>query len=228
MLVKLFAALVLYVIKFLTLIFYRVEAKWLTPPTSIRWDELKLIIALNHTSLFEFLFVAALPNPAIWKIVRRLVVPIADTTLARPFVGLFFKILVPQGISITRRRDDSWAQFIKSISPESLILIFPEGRMKRRDGLDKDARPMNIKGGVAEILDKLTEGQLLIGYSGGLHHVQAPGDRFFRIFKTIRVHFEVLDIAEYKKSLPPYRKAVVQDLELRMKKNTPVSDHTQA
>ena len=35
-----------------------------------------------------------------------------------------------------------------------------------------------------KILEKLDSGKMLIAYSGGLHHVQAPGDLIPKIFKT--------------------------------------------
>ena len=37
---------------------------------------------------------------------------------------------------------------------------------------------------------------MLLAYSGGLHHVQVPG-RVPRIFKTVRLRVENLDVAQY-------------------------------
>ena len=38
-------------------------------------------------------------------------------------------------------------------------------------------------------------------YSGGLHHIQVPGELLPTPFKTIRVRMEMIDIAAYKKEL---------------------------
>lgn len=214
---KYMTGILVFGIKYLTKLFYRVQAQWITPRDKIAWQELRLVICLNHTSLFEFLFTSAIPNENLWRAIDRLVLPIADVTLNRPLAGLFFKMLIPNAIAITRKRDDSWTHFMEKIGDKSLILIFPEGRMMRKDGLDKHGKPMSVKGGVAEILEKIPRGKILIAYSGGLHHVQAPGELFPKIFKTIRVGFEQLDIEEYKKQLSgqEFRTAVIQDLEKR-------------
>ncbi|OQW50595.1 MAG: hypothetical protein A4S09_02035 [Proteobacteria bacterium SG_bin7] len=216
---KVITAFIVFGIKYLTKVLYRVRVNWITPEKEIRWSELRLIICLNHTSLFEFLFAAAVPNKNLWRAIDRLVLPIADVTMSRPITGLFFKLLIPNAIPITRKRDDSWTQLIDKVDGNSLIIIFPEGRMMRKDGLDKHGKPMSIKGGVVEILSKLDHGKMLIAYSGGLHHVQAPGETLPRIFKEIEVGFEQHDLGEYKKSLKSenFREAVLQDLENRKK-----------
>ena len=217
---KIITAFFVFAIKYLTKIFYRVRVNWITPKEEIRWQELRLVICLNHTSLFEFLFSAAVPNSSLWRAIDRLVLPIADVTLSRPIVGWFFRVLIPNAVPITRKRDDSWATFIDKVGGNSLILIFPEGRMMRKDGLDKHGKPMSVKGGVAEILEKMDHGKMLIAYSGGLHHVQAPGEIIPRIFRSIGVGFEQLNIAEYKAGLSgtDFRSAVINDLEERKKK----------
>ncbi len=216
---KLITASIIFGLKYLTKILYRVKVNWITPQKEIRWNELRLIICLNHTSLFEFLFAAAIPNKNLWRAIDRLVLPIADVTLNRPLAGFFFKLLIPNAVPITRKRDDSWTQLIERVGGDSLIIIFPEGRMMRKDGLDKHGKAMTIKGGVAEILSKLDHGKILIAYSGGLHHVQAPGDLVPKMFKEIEVGFEQHDIHEYKKCLRGeiFREAVIQDLENRKK-----------
>jgi len=204
-------------------VFYRTEARWLTPAEDIDWPNLKLAVILNHTSLFEPLFVSALPNIRIWRGVRRVVAPVADKTMNRPIVGRIFRFLSPNIIAITRKRDDSWQRVIESARGNSIILIFPEGRMKRVDGLDKDGNPMSVKGGVADLISKAGKGKMLVAYSGGLHHVQAPGQIVPRLFKKIRITFEEVDMDEYRASLgnsnaPDFREKVISDLESRMSK----------
>lgn len=203
---------------------YRTEAQWFTPKENIQWEKLRLIVALNHTSLFEPLFISAIPNYRLWRAIRRVVVPVADVTMNRPLVGRLFKYLVPNAIPITRKRDDSWEDFISRARGDSIMFIFPEGRMKRADGLDKHGKPMTVKGGVADILSKLSDGKMLIAYSGGLHHVQAPGQKIPHIFKKIQITFEEIDIAEYKKELADedhsaFRKKVMADLQSRMERH---------
>ena len=59
---------------------------------------------------------------------------------------------------------------------------------------------MTIKGGFSEILDEMNEGKLMIAYSGGLHHIQSPGQFFPRLFKTVTAKVEMWDSEEYKKA----------------------------
>jgi hypothetical protein len=168
---------------------------------------------------------AAAPNWFIWRLAKKMVAPGADKTLSRPIVGFFWKIMAPGLISITRRRDKSWFAFLKAIENKNIILIAPEGRMKRETGLDSNGRPMSVRSGIAEIINELHEGRILIGYSGGLHHVQHPGQLIPRLFKRIKLNLEVIDIPEYKKGFQSegiqFRKDIVADLELRLKNNCP-------
>jgi len=154
-----------------------------------------------------------------------MVAPGADKTLNRPIVGFFWKLMGPGFISITRKRDKSWFQFLKAIEDKSIILIAPEGRMKRKNGLDTNGKPMSVRSGVAEIIEVLTEGNIMIGYSGGLHHVQHPGDILPRLFKNIKISIEVIAVSDYKKQFSSegiqLRKDIVKDLEQRLLKNTP-------
>ncbi|RLA20506.1 MAG: hypothetical protein DRQ61_09885, partial [Gammaproteobacteria bacterium] len=66
----------------------------------------------------------------------------------------------------------------------------------------------------------------VIAYSGGLHHVQAPGDKIPRVFKKIAINFEKLDLEDYMKSLPvsdelPFKQAVKEDLDKRLMQHKP-------
>ncbi|MCB0393852.1 MAG: 1-acyl-sn-glycerol-3-phosphate acyltransferase [Bdellovibrionales bacterium] len=217
------SAFFIYSLKIISRIFYRTEAIWLTPKEQIHWEELRIAAVLNHTSLFEPIFVSALPNYRICRAVIRVVVPIADVTMNRPMVGALFRLLVPNAFAITRRRDETWDRYIaKAKDPNSLMLLFPEGRMKRKDGLDKKGRPMSVKSGVADIIWEIKSGKMLVCYSGGLHHVQAPGELIPRIFKKIRISFQEIDIADYiqqssAKDVEAFREFVVADLESKMK-----------
>jgi hypothetical protein len=110
-----------------------------------------------------------------------------------------------------------------------MVIILPEGRMMRSNGLDSQGRPMTVRGGIADILDAIREGPMLIAYSGGLHHVQAPGERLPRLFKTIRMNFELVDIAAYRAERlaegpteAGFKRAVVDDLEARRDRHCPV------
>jgi 1-acyl-sn-glycerol-3-phosphate acyltransferase len=215
------SAAIVFTVKALSRLFFRTRAIWLTPMKDIKWEKVNLIVVLNHTSLFEPLFISALPNYIIWRAIKRLVVPVADITLNRPFVGRIFRLMAPNAVAITRKRDDSWVEFMNKIKDNALILIFPEGRMKRADGLDKFGKPMNVKAGIVDILEKLNSGKMVVAYSGGLHHVQKPGDWHLRLFQTIQIKFEQIDIAEYKVQMSgtEFRTNVVRDLETRMKKH---------
>src|SRR4051812_46722974 len=103
MISRLISAAFVFSVKLMTKLFYRTEAKWLTPLDQIKWEELRLAVVLNHTSLFEFLFVSAIPNYRLWRAIKRVVVPVADVTMNRPLVGTFFKVIAPNAMPITRK-----------------------------------------------------------------------------------------------------------------------------
>jgi hypothetical protein len=73
---------------------------------------------------------------------------------------------------------------------------------------------------------------MLLVYSGGLHHVQAPGDRFPRPFRTIAVRLEVVSIPAYRDQLggtgdtQEFRRRVVADLTRRRNELAPVRGPT--
>lgn len=217
------SAALVFAVKYLSKLFYKTEVYWITPREYIDWEHIRLVVVLNHTSLFEPLFISAIPDRQLWRAVHRLVVPVADSTMGRPLVGRLFKFLAPGAVAITRKRDESWTQFMDLTGGNSLILIFPEGRMKRTTGLDKYGHPMSVKGGVADILEKIHHGKMIIAYSGGLHHVQAPGDLYPRVFQTIGLGIEQVDIEDYKRQFKDgdFRRAVIQDLEEKMKIHIP-------
>lgn len=208
-------------------VFYKLELKWISDIKN-DFDRIRLIIFLNHTSLYEPLFIRALPTWFIFRLARKMVAPGADKTLNRAIVGFFWKILSPGMISITRKRDRSWTKFLEKIKKRSIIVIAPEGRMKRESGFDKDGKPMSVRSGVADIIEELNEGRIAIAYSGGLHHVQHPGEKIPRLFKTIKMNLEVLEIQDFKAQFTSegieLKKEIVADLENRLKKNCPLND----
>lgn len=210
----------LYSLKVLSRIFYRHDWEWVgtVPPTP--WKGLRLVVFLNHTSLFEPVFLGVPPASFIWRLAAHGVVPAADKTTDRPLVGVIFRFIAHQVIPITRQRDDTWAQVLSTIEPDSMVAIAPEGRMKRANGLDLHGKPMTVRGGVADILLAMKEGRMLIAYSGGLHHVQVPG-HVPNVFKTVRLRVEVMEIADYVAQMmkdggpEQFKRNVIRDLEWR-------------
>jgi hypothetical protein len=178
------------------------------------------VVFLNHTSLFEPVFLGVPPASFIWRLAAHGVVPAADKTTERPLVGMIFKFIAHQVVPITRQRDETWAQVLSTIEEDSMVAIAPEGRMKRETGLDLHGKPMTVRGGVADILLAMKQGRMLLAYSGGLHHVQAPG-RVPKVFKTVRLRVEILDIADYIKEMmkdggpEQFKRNVIRDLEAR-------------
>jgi hypothetical protein len=77
------------------------------------------------------------------------------------------------------------------------------------------------------------EGRMLIAYSGGLHHVQVPG-HFPRIFKTVRLRVENLDIAEYIAEIvrrggeDEFKRNVMKDLDARRDAYAPEEERVKA
>ncbi len=219
--------LLLVAVKVFARLFYHVDMRWLGDPPPDRWRRIRLVAVLNHTSLFEPLFAGGPPLGFLWRIARHGVLPIAQKTAVRPVVGLFYKLLARQVISITRVRDESWDKVLAQVDPDAMVAILPEGRMKRANGLDAQGRPMTVRGGIADILESIGAGRMLLAYSGGLHHVQVPGQRFPRLWKTIRMRMELVDISAYRAALMAaagpagFKRAVIADLERRRDLNCP-------
>ena len=219
---RLFTFCYLYVIRLLARPFFRVEKHWIGEPPEDRWDHLRIVCLLHHTSLFEWLYILAPPTSFLWRVACHGVVPVAEKTLNRPVIGFFFRLIAANVVSITRERDHTWRSVLGRIDPDSMVLILPEGRMMRKNGLDSNGQPMTVRGGVADILEAMPSGRMLLAYSGGLHHVQAPGDHLPRPFRKIRLNLEVVEINAYKEALearrPPtvaFKRLVVEDLERR-------------
>ena len=207
-------------LKIVSRIFYRFDFQFIGPTPPDPWADLRLVAFLNHTSLFEPIFLGAVPNRFIWRLAAHGVVPAADKTTDRPLVGMVFKFVAHHVIAITRQRDDTWFQVLSRIDPDSMVVIAPEGRMKRETGLDLNGKPMSVRGGIADILHAVKEGRMLLAYSGGLHHVQIPG-KMPRPFKMVRMRVENLDIAEYIAEITrrggeeDFKKNVMKDLDAR-------------
>jgi Acyltransferase len=212
--------------KVLSRLFYRHDFRFLGESPEDPWADVRLVAFLNHTSLFEPVFLGIVPLRFIWRIAAHGVVPAADKTTGRPLVGLLFKFVAHHVIPITRERDDTWFEVLRRIDPESMVVMAPEGRMKRANGLDLSGKPMNVRGGIADALLAVKDGRMLIAYSGGLHHVQVPG-RAPRVFKTVRLRAESVDIAAYVKELmarggpDAFKKSVMRDLDERRDRNCP-------
>lgn len=211
----------LLAVKLISRAFYRVRLDWVRDEPH-PWSDLRVLALLNHTSLFEPILVGAAPNRLLWQIAAHGVIPVADKTIERPLVGRFFRLVAHHVIPITRERDDTWALVLARIlDPKSLVVILPEGRMMRPGGLDSHGQPMTVRGGIADILDSVPDGRLLLVYSQGLHHVHAPGDRFPRLFRTVHVTAETIDIPTYRDARlaearePGFKGAVIQDLTRR-------------
>lgn len=216
--------LLLLAMKAVCTLLWRVDLRFIGDvPPGDPWANLRVVAILHHTSLFEPIYSAGTPVRWIWRLARHGVVPIAQKTLDRPVAGLFFRLIARHVLPLTRKRDHTWRELLSKVDDgESMLVILPEGRMMRRDGLDSKGQPMNVRGGIADVLSATDGGRLLLAYSGGLHHIQAPGDRFPRLFRKARMNCEVLDIVAYRGSLgfgeldpTAFRHAVTADLERR-------------
>ena len=207
-------------LKYLSRIFYRHDFQWVGNVPDQPWRDHRLVAFLNHTSLFEPVFLGGCPINFLWRLAAHGVVPAADKTTGRPLVGLVFKFVAHHVIAITRERDHTWFQVLNKIDPQSMVIIAPEGRMKRRNGLDLNGNPMTVRGGIADILLAVKEGRMLCAYSGGLHHVQVPG-HVPRLFKTVRMRLEDVEIAGYIEAMmatagpDQFKRNVMRDLDRR-------------
>ena len=227
---QVFSFTVMAAIKTLSYPFYRFKINWIDQQADQGLEDVKLIVLLNHTSLYEALFVRLASYRYLWRLARHVLVPVADITTSRPVVGKFFRALIPGIIPISRKRDDSWDHFLSKVNEDAIVAILPEGRMRRHDGKDKNGKPMSIRAGVSDIIETLEQGNILFVYSGGLHHIQIPGQRLPKIFKTIKTNMEVIDVSEYKQQmhhevLKRRKLNIVRDIETRLKNKTPYCAH---
>lgn len=202
--------------------FYTQRCEWIGGEPADAWDDYHVVAILNHTSLYEFLFASVVPTRFLRRMAIHGVVPIAAKTIERPIVGKFWKWIAGHVVAISRERDHTWEKVMASIDPEAMIVILPEGRMKRANGLDSQGKPMTVRGGIADILLAMESGRMLFAYSLGLHHVQVPGQLFPRLFQPISMRLEQFDIAEYRARLlakssnkREFRCAVIDDLTAR-------------
>lgn len=226
--------LLLLAVKAVARTFWRFESRWVGEvPPGDRWQGLRLVVFLNHTSLYEWVFAGLPPARFLAKLARHGVVPVAQKTIERRFVGAFYGLVAAHVVPLSRQRDESWQSLLAKVDdPKAMVIILPEGKMMRRNGLDGEGRPMSLRGGVTDLLLAIPEGRLLFAYSGGLHHVQAPGERLPRLFRKVRMDFEVVDLAAYRDRFlaeagrAGFRDAVVDDMEERLLSRSPVRPGT--
>ena len=84
--------LLLYTVKVVARLLWRVQLEWVRHNED-PWANLRVLVLLNHTSLYEPVFLAAVPNRFLWQLAAHGVIPVADKTTARPIVGYFFKFM---------------------------------------------------------------------------------------------------------------------------------------
>jgi len=230
MIKSLLAFLVILKVHVLSRVFFHLENEWIDGEPDNYATDTRIIALLNHTSLYEPLVAGYAPINLLWKIARHGVLPVAEKTMKRQRIGLFFSLLVRHVVVVTRQRDHTWDQVLNRIDSNAIVIILPEGRMKRADGLDSLGRPMTVRGGIADILDALPGGRMLIAYMGGLHHIQVPGELLPTPFKTIKCRMEMLDITDYKAEVAAehpeldFRGAVIADLTRRRDEYCPTGN----
>jgi len=208
-------------VKTLSRCFFRFDISWIGESLDRSWDSIRLVAFLNHTSLFEPLFVGWFPDEFLKRIASKGLMPVADKALQRPVMGNFFNLVAGNVVPISRMKDQTWLTLLDHIHSDSMVIIMPEGRMMRRGGLDKNGKPMTVRGGIADLIQKIPHGRILMAYSGGLHHVQAPGQLIPRLFKTVQMRLESIDIHQYRERLllnggyKDFKTAVIRDFEFR-------------
>ncbi len=211
-------------------VFFKLEEEWIGGKPDNYAKGTRIIALLNHTSLYEPLIAGYAPYNLLWKFARHGVLPVAEKTMKRR-IGLFFRLLVRHPIVVTRQRDSTWDSVLNRVDSRAIVIILPEGRMKRADGLDSEGREMTVRGGVADILEALPDGRILAVYSGGLHHIQVPGEFLPTPFKTVRVRMEMIDIPTYQEDLKrdypdlKFRGAVIADLTRRRDEYCPAEQN---
>jgi hypothetical protein len=209
---------------------FRFRGFWMGVEVDGDWSKVKVLAILNHTSLYEPLLAGFAPAGLLWRFARHGVLPVADKTIRRR-IGLFFRFLAREVVVVTRQRDATWDEVMKRVDGDAIVMILPEGRMMRKDGLDAAGRPMTIRGGIADVLAAVDRGQMVLVYSGGLHHIQAPGELIPRPLRQIRARIELVDIPSYNRGLggiddlDAFRAAVIADLTERRDTLCPVREN---
>lgn len=225
--------LALLAVKYASRVMYNVRAEWVGDVPADPWADVRLLAVLNHTSLAEGIYLSVVPNRVLRRVAEHAVLPVAEETMARQIEGWIFRTMVPNVVPITRKRDHSWTRVLQEIDdPESMVAMFPEGRMMRPTGRDKRGGAMTVKPGIADVLLGLERGRMILGYSGGLHHVFAPGDPLPSFFKPVDVKLESVDIASYiderRDEGWSFSAAVIRDLTRRRDLYTPIAPGTPA
>lgn len=229
MIKSLITFVILMAVRTFSRVFYRLDNDWIGDEPNDYAKGTRIIAILNHTSLYEPLIAGYAPINLLWKFARHGVLPIAEKTMKRR-IGLFFAFLVRHPMVVTRQRDSTWDNVLNHVDSKALVIILPEGRMKRANGLDSYGREMTVRAGIADILEVLPDGRMLMVYSGGLHHVQVPGELLPTLFKTIRVRMEMLDIADFKEQVAldypekDFRGAVIADFTRRRDEYCPTPE----
>lgn len=218
----------LFFLKIVSSLFYRTKRKWISKDKS--WDDVKLVVLLNHTSLFEFVYASIIPFSYLKKMSRHLIFPVADITYKRKFFGSFLKFLGVSVQSLSRKKDKTWFNFLGQIRQDSILFFLPEGRMKRRTGLDKSGKKMTVRGGIVDVLKHFEGKKMMFAYSGGLHHVLAPEDSFPKILKKVSISLETVKVNDYLKKFETEdgaldRIALFKDLERRRDKHCHLASH---
>ena len=138
------------------------------------------------------------------------------------------KMFAPRIASLSRKRDKTWQNFLDQLATDSILIFMPEGRMKRPNGLDKQGLPMTVKSGICDLLPQFSGGNMILAYSGGLHHVMAPGQSFPRPFRKLAVNLDWVNVDEYLAQFVDIedeklrREAICSDLERRRDQHCPV------
>ena len=217
-------------LKWISRLLFRYRGVWMGVEADGDWSKVKILAILNHTSLYEPLLAGFAPTGLLWRFARHGVLPVADKTMRRR-IGLFFRFLAREVVVVTRQRDSTWDEVMRRVDGEAIVMILPEGRMMRKDGLDAAGRPMTIRGGIADVLAAVDRGLMLLVHSGGLHHIQSPGELLPRPLRQIRARIELVDVPTYKLQLggtddmDAFRAAVIADLTHRRDTLCPVREN---
>lgn len=219
--------------KYASRVLWTTRIEWVGNVPADPWKDVRLIAVLHHTSLAEGVYLSAVPNRVIRRIATHGVAPIAQETMDRPIEGRIFRLLVPNPVAITRRRDRSWSAVMARVDdPDAVIALCPEGRMMRPNGRDKAGEAMTIRPGIADVLRGIGCGRMIAAYSGGLHHVFPPNAKLPRFFRPMVIRIESIDIAAYiaerAREGRSFVDAVVRDLTRRRDLYTPIAAGTPA
>lgn len=194
-----FGGVIIFFSWILVKILYRCSWTWIGKNSDRGFQDMKALFLMNHTSYADHMIFVLVPINVIYKMFWNARIAVAQHQV-KNFKGLL-QYLENNIVPLSRQRDDSWNNYLSNANAKSIFVMYPEGTRMSPEGLDKNGKKVRVKGGVADILELLPDGDIVILYLDGFYEILGAGMKFPKLFKKVRVTAEVVDIAALKHEL---------------------------